>query len=649
MFGKDTESVPTRIYNYGAKAPVLNKALVDHQLMLQQRYRNVLVELERKRIMEVDRIRKEYCPELAEATGQYEALTLRKEELNAVIGKVRATNKKRILRIRQGAIPDDRTEQEKLIDQASAERDQVDEERSKPYAVMKACWARLKEDPVLQAQLDEFHEAHAKAKIEARTAIRTTQEDGSMGLYHGSYVKTEAETIRPRIVKLTSEMTPDERVRAARAKAKNPLGLPNFKPATGNNKLAVQIQPGVHPDKIYDGIKMTYPVGEFDPHVASSDTHARIVIDTTTNPKRPWATLWMRIQSDASKRTVWTTVRFRLHRPLPDHCEVRWVYLLRRRVATTTKWFVQFVVASHTGFHRSCGTYGRVGVDIGYRQCEWIVNGERQTGMRVAYWMGEDGAEGQLVIPQRWLDARRKMDDLQSIRTKEFNLMRDKLVAWLKARGKENLPEELVTETATLASWRSEGRLAALVLRWRGDDPAVAAKHGYEPRVPQRFAGDEEMLTELEAWRKQDKHLYLWWGHGNKRLENQRLEYYRRFAARLRESYSVVAMEKLNLAQLARLAEIDEPKIDGGIRHHRVRAALSYLVDALCASGMTPVKHPPENTTRTCHLCQTVTKFADQKPLMLTCSGCGEEWDQDRNAAINLLRAPDPCEALQEA
>jgi transposase len=46
---------------------------------------------------------------------------------------------------------------------------------------------------------------------------------------------------------------------------------------------------------------------------------------------------------------------------------------------------------------------------------------------------------------------------------------------------------------------------------------------------------------------------------------------------------------------------------------------------------------PGAYSTSTCHACQTVENWDQSATVIHRCGNCGALWDQDQNAAINLL------------
>jgi transposase len=165
-------------------------------------------------------------------------------------------------------------------------------------------------------------------------------------------------------------------------------------------------------------------------------------------------------------------------------------------------------------------------------------------------------------------------------------------------------------------------RLAGVVKRWREEG---------------RFAGDQEIYDRLEAWRAQDAHLLEWASNLRDQLLLRRREVYRVAAARLSERYRTCVVEELNLAAFARREGPAEDAPDKA-RLMRHRAALSTLRQAL-GRRMRTVIVPSAYTTQECHICGYVQKLFDAaKQLRYRCEACGSEWDQDENAAQNLLR-----------
>ncbi len=61
------------------------------------------------------------------------------------------------------------------------------------------------------------------------------------------------------------------------------------------------------------------------------------------------------------------------------------------------------------------------------------------------------------------------------------------------------------------------------------------------------------------------------------------------------------------------------------------------IVNAVRGRGGQVERVPAQHTTTTCHACGTVNEFNAAQNLEHTCSSCGTLWDQDGNAADNIL------------
>jgi hypothetical protein len=274
-------------------------------------------------------------------------------------------------------------------------------------------------------------------------------------------------------------------------------------------------------------------------------------------------------------------------------------------VATQEKWFVQFVVARKSGFHEKAGE-GRVGVDIGWRKVP--------EGIRVAYWGGTDGDHKQVILPSDLIAHLEHSDELQSLRDDKFNVCRDTLVEWKK---EYFAPDWFREATTTLSKWKSQAKLAALVLRWGKD----------------RWDGDSQMYGIVEEWRKQDKHLYEWQDNERKRARLRRTAFYYGVVKKLSRKYGVCRLEDMDLRQMATKEDAAKKA-----QKQRAMAALSSL--RMCfASRMRIEKVDPAYTSKTCHLCDYINDFGGDV-VMHTCEGCGKTWDRDYNGSMNLLRAP---------
>lgn len=597
MFGHKSD--PARIYAYGAKAPVENADLVGEQMFKAHRYRNELVAFERERRDRIDAALVRLSPHLAQTEAD---LVQAEADVEKAVGALKAAQGKARKKVRPAPLVSAVTAAKKarktLWDQRKQLRAALFGKRApknpqNPRALRP--WL-VQPDPqwlVEEAAINTWHKAEEKR-------LRATND-----LYWGTYLHVEQAM--------------------GNVKQGPP---PQFQSWRGDGHLAVQIQGGLPAPELFGG----------------SDT--RIRVDPV--PAAAWqpggralrrTRVWLRVGSDG-RAPIWAVVPVVLHRPLPDDAKVKWVHLIRRRVATHDEWRVSFVLTRESGWAKTdCASEGTVGIDVGWRV--------RPDGLRVAYWAGSDGAEGELVLPQAVVDGWQKVCDLRSIRDLHFNTMRVALVAWLKGA---QAPAWLQQETQTLAQWRSPARLAKLTRQWRdarfaGD--AVALPEAAEIRStmqldPAHYGTPVSIYDLLEAWRKKNRHLYDWERNQELKLQRRREDLYRNFAATMRRSYRTIVIESLDLRDFHVLPQAEEPSANGAMREHTRTACLSFLLRCLKESAANLVGAQAEYTTMDCHVCNHREDF-DRMNLFHTCGssaagGCGALWDQDQNAARNLLK-----------
>lgn len=552
-FPADRESVPTRIYSYGAKPPHVGGDLVNDQMRLAHRYRNALVEVEHRRRAEVEAALRELSPDLVETDAALEAADRELEELRGKTARANAEARKRRA-----------TDEERAAIKAARER------RSELYARRKELRAALFGSPEWEAR---------KAEINARAVAEGKRLRAECGLYWGTYLAVE------------------QSMRGARSGAP-----PRFHRFNGDGKIAVQIQGGL----------------SVDAALACTDQRVRIEHDhARSTARRERVIVHLRVGSSGpnGREPVWASVRATLHRPIPRGASIKWVYLIRRRVACSHDWAVQFVLSSADGFDATPRIRsGAVALDLRWRLLP--------AGLRVAYWVDDRGAKGEVVLPEADLARWPRSDSLRATRDDNFNAARGALVEWLREH-RDALPDWLAERTQTLAQWRSPARLAALAIAWR----------------EARFDGDEAAFEPLEAWRKQDRHLYEWERHGLRKAVRWRDGLYRNLAARLR-GYARVVVEDTNWKDVQRRAEPEDLDDQAGARQW-MRAAsvgrLRALVEEACEGHV--VRVDAAWTTRTCHTCEQVCTFDGAAKLHHACEHCGALWDQCENAARNLLRA----------
>lgn len=377
-----------------------------------------------------------------------------------------------------------------------------------------------------------------------------------------------------------------------------PYNRLSFRRWTRNGILAAQVQGGADVSAVLGGSCTTVQI-------------ARV-------PGKKRAVCRIRMDSDERRKPIWTEVPIAYHRELPDGARVMQVVLVRRQgyhyypgsnrpPRPYDEWSVNLTLRCPEET-KPCGV-GAVGLDVGWRA-------KPDGSLRVAYWADGSGAHGELCLPPHAVKLFFDKHEAQSLRDSQFNSMRDELIRWLE---KNPHPEALAEATKNLPLWASPARLLHVISTWT------------------RFDGDAEIYTNLLAWRRQDTLVERDFVLRPNRGRNIRLDTYRNFAAFLGKKYSTIAVEDLNVSDMRSgpLPESDEAEFVPTT--YRDVASVGLLLSIVGQQGRAEVvKLPPHGTTSVCHHCGSNEEF-DRRELVHACRSCGREWDQDENAAKNLL------------
>lgn len=366
-----------------------------------------------------------------------------------------------------------------------------------------------------------------------------------------------------------------------------------FRAWDGGGHLAVQIQKGILATDAIGGndtrIWIEPPAPGADPE---QKRRARVKI---------------RVQSDG-RAPVWAEFQTTIHRPLPPDSVIKWVHVVRRRLGTHDIWSIQFVISRKEWETDTASATGAVGVDLGWRM--------RPEGLCVAVWCNEAGDTGRIVLPNYWLNPLSKARDIAMIRSMKFNAALAKLRSDMVNL---DLPSWWAEATPHMASWKSPARLSTLAIRWRTN----------------RFNGDAAAFDDLEAWRKNDKHLLEYEVNLVDTFQARRRDLYRNAAAQLRRRYAKIFVEDMDMRRLHRLPDASDADKGKYMRLHMRDAAVSILRLALAGPWLSEVD--ARGTTKECSRCGH-SEDRDGAKLMHTCSKCMQVFDIDENAAKNILK-----------
>jgi hypothetical protein len=296
-----------------------------------------------------------------------------------------------------------------------------------------------------------------------------------------------------------------------------------------------------------------------------------------------------------------------MHRPLPPDAMVKLARLVTSRVGVAIRYAVHVVVETSGNLVSKQGNLAAA-INMGWRITE--------TGLRVAAVRFSDGREEVLELPADWMLSFDYMEDLEaSVRRAaiaEMPLILPEL---------ELAPVSLRHQVERLKAHPG----TALGLRALGE----------------RWSREAALSPQLQTWYQANRRKFDEAAHLRKSLLARRAAIYRNFVASIATRVNTIAIEQLDLSMLANRQKNDGSWIVEQRRGHRQRAAISTLRAFLAESeraGRFDVRRiAAPYLSQECHLCGIRNVLGS--PLIVTCSGCGSQWDQDFNNASNLLRA----------
>jgi len=349
----------------------------------------------------------------------------------------------------------------------------------------------------------------------------------------------------------------------------------------------------------------------------------------------------------AKRQSTWVRFPLTHHRRLPADAEILWVHVHRWRVGMHYEWRVQLTIESDT-FRRPAAPTAHAGtcaLDIGWRR---LLDGDgNQIGLRVGYLVDEYGGEREIRAPDGLWQRLAKVYSIAQIRSRELDTIRDRLVAWI---GDRLMPEWFADRARGLPQWRAPRKMQRLADTWKKDE--------------HRLDGDAEILAAILAWAKHDRHLGSWEAHMRDRTIAHRREVWRQIAAELARTYQTILVEDGLCRSEGREGQMKIVDIEGwnqlppekGDPHEgreqrrqsrmaapgELRLAIAHATHKTATTVIDVAR--TKNSTRECAWCSHVQQHADfAATIEIQCENedCRRAWDQDANAARNLLHRRD--------
>lgn len=525
---RKTSTAPTKIYTYGCLPPVEGAAEFDEQLFRAHRYRNSLVEIERRRRDRITQVQRDHdilgdLLEVAHSTetmvaearretkllrsgkGDSAAVAAQRELIEAALADL-AVLKFLLARARfMLKVDDDVKERLALVEEAKTSPSLI--RYVKPWQRLGAAvYAAITGDAGVRLYC-EYAAVDDQASEEKRNAR------GASGLASGTYLVVEKAS---------------ETWRAA-------FDPPRFLRYEGEGRIAVQLKNGTTTAEVESCQDTRLRIGPATPRVNKAGR-----VQTAVRPE--FRTVWIRVGSDG-RTPVWTKLPIVMHRPLPEDAKIMWAWIIRRRVGVRYKYELQLTVEAES--FASTATRKEldkaVAIDIGARD---LPTGE----VRSALWLDSDGATGEVKSALTRLssptsrgvgrresvpDNMTKVHDLRAIRDKNLDAIKSTIATYKIVAGASpasSVPDpalDWLRERAEyVMMWRSPARVALLYRNW------------------QRHDGDVAVHEEIGAYLKQDRHLIDWESRERSRNLNRRRECYRTFAVRIAKQYATIVLAK---------------------------------------------------------------------------------------------------------
>lgn len=310
-------------------------------------------------------------------------------------------------------------------------------------------------------------------------------------------------------------------------------------------------------------------------------------------------TAFIRIGS-SGRSPVFARVPIIFHRPLPSGASVKWAHLERRKMADKDKWYLRLAIDIHEEVNRDQRSW--VAVHFG-----WTMQPD---GLRVAIWRGSDGKQGAFVLSHQHMSDYDRLDEVKAKRDTALNEIME--VVSRHWRGKER-PEWMPRPQDI----RSARRLVAVFWKWKEERP------------------NDEILKQLDDWRKTDKHRWQHQCRLSARVRRRRNDAYRCYAKQLSDRYGVLYTSKIDVKKLTENSAPEDVERDNSVAHRRAnQAAISTLARFLHERfPIHGIVVDSTNLTRQCHKCGEICPVNKRK---VQCTSC-RSWDVDENALENTI------------
>lgn len=300
-----------------------------------------------------------------------------------------------------------------------------------------------------------------------------------------------------------------------------------------------------------------------------------------------WWIIDLRIGTATGKNAEWVRIRAKCGNwhHIPDDANITTAKLTRRKDGQRWAYSISLTIEGVEKKARTLATTGLVSFDWGHREHG---HGRAKEGIRAFVWLGDDGQQGEVIIPA---ECRRSLDEIDALKSRMDQAF--------------------------------DARKASMRLHDKN-------RHTYRRRLLRSGVQTEEEGQWLTWEMRYERRV----GRLRKRWQNLRKEVYTHAVRDLRSRYAKFAFESESNASIKR-----QQKDDQMIRRARANRDLTarYEFVELCKRfGAEIVPVSARNTTKECPSCGHLGDNTAE--LVTVCPACGTARDKDFGAAEVILR-----------
>lgn len=611
--------VPCRNYKYYTRGPLADGAFVDRQMRLAASLRNDLVRLERDRRSAV----------LKAAEARFPSLLTLRTGVDAAAAQLAAARRA-------------------LREANSTNR-------------------RLVSDPALVAVARAAADEHRRLSAGLATARRTAYADVRLRRTLARLSREDQaakKAVRKRYVEELGLFWSVGTAVLLGVKSSGPA--PKFHSYDGSGWLYYQIQNPPTVEEVLDGhdnrIKL-YPCPDRPVRQGRANPDATAA-DRRPNVEKRWVLeLYVGRGTDAvpdlvafregtrppapgkDEKDVRRVARFELvwGRDLFPGSRIRGVHVCRDGFdrGPNRAWRVVFVLGHPAWPDKNLAEDGSVAVVTGFRRRD-------PNGLRGGYWVGSDGARGEILVPERVIEARDRVRLLESIRQQVFNVVMTEFAEWV-TQNRTGFTAEFNERTSHVHQWKNPDRLATFVEWWRtrrqdGDADMFTRLAGRQDRTPDFSTPEVEGLHDIPEARLTGRLFRGWaqfdllcrgsWAGTRDRMYNVRKATYVEALDRLKARYKYAYVADVDWGRLKRNAAPEDDEDPVNKTNYAIGAPASLRDLVMQRFQTTEVS--AVNVVVTCHACGSRMDHPGAG-VVVRCTKCERSWDRAYNAAQNVM------------